>query len=109
MTKSLPKAFSELERWSFWSLATEKERYAQRSQSTIDELKAFCGALQPHMEDLIQYLSKFKWGTPLSDEDMNLYNLGLAYMEAVIPLDLGWKNVIAVDSFPVARMVLPHR
>lgn len=109
MTYSLPEKFSDLEQWSQWSLATERERYNRRAHSSLDELRAFGAALKPRMEDLIQYLSNFEWGTPLSDEDRNLYHLGLSYMEAAIPLDLGWKQPTAQDSFPVDRLELPER
>lgn len=109
MTTRLPEKFQELEQWSPWFLATEKERYDKRTQSSIDELRAFHAALKPHMEDLIQYLSTFEWGAPIGDEDRNLFHLGLSYMEAAVPIDLGWKSPIAEDSFPVDRLQLPTR
>lgn len=109
MTKALPAEFKEFERWTFWALATERERYDQRARSSIEELRAFCGALGPRMEELIQYLSKFKWGQELSEEDRNLFHLGLGYMEAVIPIDLGWKRPLAEDSYPVSRLALADR
>lgn len=109
MTTNLPEKFRSLEQWSPWFLATERERYEQRIGSTIDELRAFHAALRPHMEDLIQYLEGFEWGAPLSDEDRNLFHLGLSYMEAAVPIDLGWKSPIAEDSYPVSRLALPER
>lgn len=109
MTQSLPEKFRELEQWSPWFLATERERYNKRAGSSMEELRAFAGALKPHMEDLIQYLSAFEWGTELSDQDRNLFHLGLSYMEAAVPIDLGWKKPAAEDSFPVDRVSLPQR
>lgn len=109
MTSNLPEQFRDLEQWSPWFLATERERYDKRAQSSMDELRAFAGALKPRMEDLIQHLSGFPWGSDLNDQDRNLFHLGLSYMEAAVPLDLGWKKSVAEDSFPVDRLVLPVR
>lgn len=104
MTTNLPDKFRDLEQWSAWFLETERERYDKRTQSTMEDLRAFHAALTPKMEELIQYLSAFEWGAPLSDEDRNLFHLGLSYMEAAVPIDLGWKQPAAEDSFPVERL-----
>ncbi len=109
MTFSLPQQFRELEQWSSWSRGTEWERHNKRVSVSMEELKTFVAALKPHMEDLIQYMAGFKWGTPLGAEDTNLFHLGLAYMEATVPVDLKWKTPVAEDSFPVARVAIPPR
>lgn len=109
MAGNLPQKFRELEQWSSWAFATEGERYEKRAGSSMEALVEFYNALKPHMEDIIQYLSAFPWGTPLSDEDERLYHLGMSYMEAAVPIDLGWKQPTAQDSFPVSRLVLPVR
>lgn len=109
MSASLPQQFRELEKWSSWALATEGERYAKRSGSSMEALTEFYDAMKPHMEDIIRYLSAFPWGTPLGEEDERLYRMGLSYMEVAVPIDLGWKSPIAQDSFPVERIVMPER
>lgn len=109
MTGNLPQKFRELEEWSSWAFATEGERYAKRAGSSMEELTGFYSALKPHMEDVIQYLSAFPWGTPLGEEDERLFHLGMSYMEAAVPIELNWKGVVAEDSFPVARLTLPDR
>lgn len=109
MASLLPKRFEELERWSSWVLETETLRYAKRIASSVEEVAEFCAALRPHMEDVIQYLENFKWGTPLAPEDENLYRLGLSFMEASIPIDLGWKSTKAEDSYPIERISVPER
>lgn len=109
MSASLPAAFRDLEPWVSWGFASEGERYARRARSTMEELNAFYTALKPRMEDLIQYLSAFPWGSELSEEDRRLYHLGMSYMEAAVPIDLGWKKPTAEDSFPVERLVLAER
>jgi hypothetical protein len=109
MTEKLPQRFRDLENWLDWSLATEGERYAKRAGSSLDDLRAYSGALTPHMHEIIGHLSNIPWGTPLGEADENLYRLGLSYMEVAVPLDLGWKSSTAVDSFPVDRLNLPDR
>jgi hypothetical protein len=109
MAGSFPQKFHELERWSAWALETESQRNAIRARSTLEELTEFCAAVRPHMNDLIQYLGNFKWGTALGAQDENLYRLGLTYMEATIPIDLEWKQPMAQDSFPLARVLVPER
>jgi hypothetical protein len=109
MTGSLPERFSDLEIWSSWAFATEGERYARRAASTMEELTAFYDALKPHMEDVIAYLSRFPWGTQLSEQDERLCHLGMTYMEAAVPIELKWKSPIAEDSFPVTRLEVPAR
>lgn len=109
MTGKLPKQFSHLENWLGWSLETEGERYDKRAASSLEDLRAFSEALTPHMHEIIGHLSTHPWGTPLGEEDQNLYRMGLSYMEATIPLDLGWESPLAVDSYPVGRLSLPER
>lgn len=109
MNASLPQQFRELEEWSSWALATEGERYAKRAASSMETLHAFHDAMKPRMEEIIQYLSGFPWGTSLGEEDERLFHMGLSYMEAAVPIDLGWKTPVAQDSFPVERLTLPDR
>lgn len=109
MTGSLPQQFSELEQWSSWAFPTEGERYAKRAGSSMETLVEFYSALKPHMEAVIGYLSGFPWGTPLSAEDERLCHLGMSYVEAAVPIELGWKQSVAEDSFPVSRVELPAR
>jgi hypothetical protein len=109
MSGSLPQQFRELEKWSSWALATEGERYARRAGSSMEALTEFYQGLKPHMEGIIQYLSAFPWGTPLGEEDERLLHMGMSYMEAAVPIELGWKSPVAQDSFSVERMALPVR
>jgi hypothetical protein len=109
MAETLPPKFKDLEKWASWALATEGERYAKRASSSMETLKEFCDALKPRMEDVIQYLSAFPWGTPIGEEDERLFRTAMSYMEAAVPIDLGWKKPVAQDSFPVSRLTLPAR
>ena len=56
----LPGAFSEFEAFApTWCLPTEKERYAQRLASSMNELQAFYDAFFPRAEEAIAYCEKF--------------------------------------------------
>jgi hypothetical protein len=109
MTTTLPDKFKQLEPWSAWAGATEGERYALRAACDMEGLRAFYEALKPNMEEIIQYLSAFPWGATLTEEDKRLHHLGMTYMEAAVPIELGWKQPLAQDSFPVSRVELPER
>ena len=55
----LPAEFAELELFAEWSLATERERYAKRLASTMDEMQAFYDAAFPRLADALMYLDQF--------------------------------------------------
>ena len=89
----LPAAFSEFESYAQkWSLGSEKERYALRLASSMEEMQDFYEAFFPRAEEAIAYCDKF----PLDDmpEDA-LHLLQLIY------------SLITV-SFPVEAWRQPH-
>ena len=53
---ALPPAFADLEPYADWALPTERERYAKRLASTMDELQAFYDLAFPRLEDALAYL-----------------------------------------------------
>jgi hypothetical protein len=56
----LPEQFSDLEPFAAtWCLPTERQRFAQRMASTLDEMQAFYDALMPRAEDAIAYCDGF--------------------------------------------------
>jgi hypothetical protein len=56
----LPSAFADLEPFAAtWCLPTEKERYAQRLASSMDELQTFYDAFFPRGEAAIAYCDQF--------------------------------------------------
>ena len=60
----LPGEFAELEPFAAtWCLPTERERFAQRMASSMDEMQAFYDAFFPRAEEAIAYCDKF----PLDD------------------------------------------
>ena len=64
MTALLPSPFSALEPYAAtWCLPTERERFAKRMASTMDQMQAFYDAFLPRAEEAIAYCEKF----PLDD------------------------------------------
>jgi len=61
MTDSLlPGEFSDLEPFAAtWCLPTERQRFARRMASSMDEMQAFYDACFPRAEDAIAYCDRF--------------------------------------------------
>jgi hypothetical protein len=68
----LPGAFAELEPFAGrWCLETERERWAARVDSSIDEMQDFYDAILPRATDAIAYCDTF----PLDDLPADAANL----------------------------------
>ena len=77
----LPPEFAELEPFATtWCLATERERFAQRMASSMDEMQAFYDAFFPRAEEAIVYLEKF----PLHDLPEDAYRLLLLLYSLIL-------------------------
>jgi hypothetical protein len=60
----LPREFADLERFvDAWCLATERERYARRLASPMQEMKDFYAAILPRVEAALAHCDRF----PLDD------------------------------------------
>ena len=91
----LPAAFAELEPFApAWCLATEKDRYTKRLDSTISELREFYDAAMPRFADAMAHLDKFPL-KELPEPERNLLNL--VYSEIVVSL--------AVDMFDQPQVI----
>jgi hypothetical protein len=93
----LPTAFAELEPFAeTWCLATERERWAQRMSSTLDELQTFYDAAYPRVEEALAYCDKF----PLEDlpEDAaSLLRLIYSFVLVSFPVEL-WRQPHVPDT-----------
>ena len=89
----LPSQFAELEPFApKWCLPTERERFAARVTSTMDEMQSFYDAFFPRAEEAIVYCDQF----PLDDmPDDALHLLQLLYSLVMV-------------SFPVEAWRQPH-
>jgi hypothetical protein len=89
----LPSEFSDLEPFAKkWCLATERERYAARLSSSMEEMQTFYEAFFPRAEQAIAYCDKF----PLHDMPEDAQHL----------LQLVYSLIMV--SFPVEAWRQPH-
>ena len=89
----LPSQFSDLEPYAAkWCLPTERQRFAMRMASTMDEMQAFYDAFVPRAEAAIAYCEKF----PLDDMPEDAQRL----------LQLLYSLVMV--SFPIEAWRQPH-
>ena len=87
----LPNEFSDLEPFAArWSLPTEKERYAERLSSSMDDMQAFYDATFPRAEAAKVYLDTFPLYSLISVsfavevwKQPNVPDSGAAYLDLV--------------------------
>jgi hypothetical protein len=96
MSNCLPEGFSDLESFSVWSLATERERYARRLSSTMDELQAFYDAAFPRLQDATDYLDQFEL-CALSEEAKHILWLCYSLINVSFPVE-AWRQPRVPDS-----------
>lgn len=106
----LPESFEVLAPFvEKWAMATERERYRARLDSSMETLQAFYVAMLPQMEGLLTYLSKFH-PEDLPPEGKTLLYLGCAFMDVSQSVErFGTPDV--PESFPAERVQIienPH-
>jgi hypothetical protein len=93
----LPSEFSDLEPFAAkWSLATERERYAERLSSTMDDMQAFYDATFPQAEAAKAYLDAFPLDA-LPDDATNLLHLLYSLISVSFAVEC-WKQPHVPDS-----------
>jgi len=93
---TLPAAFADLEPFADWSLETERERYAKRLSSTMDELQAFYDAAFPRLPDVMAYLDQFDLDA-LPEDASRLLWLCYSLVNASFPVEV-WHQPRVPDS-----------
>jgi hypothetical protein len=94
---ALPAEFHELERFSDWILETERERYAKRLASTMDEMQTFYDAAFPLLDKANKYLEGFPLANGLPDEERNLLLLMMSLVTVSFPVEV-WQQPRVPDS-----------
>ena len=93
----LPLAFSDLEPFAEkWCRATERERYAVRLASTMEEMQAFYDAIFPRVEEAIAHCDRF----PLDDmpgDTVHLLQMIYSFVNVSYPVEL-WRQPNVPDS-----------
>jgi hypothetical protein len=93
----LPSEFSDLEPFAAtWCLATERERFAQRVGSTMDELQRFYDAFFPRAEEAIAYCDTFPLDD-LPDDALRLLHLLYSLVMVSFPVE-AWRQPHIPDS-----------
>ncbi len=92
----LPTEFADLERFSEWCLASERERYAKRLNSSMPEMQAFYNAVTPRAEEAIAYCDKFSL-EDMPDDVLNLMHLLYSMIMVSFPIEC-WKQPRVPDS-----------
>jgi hypothetical protein len=93
---ALPAEFSDLEPYADWGLPTERERYAKRLASSMDELQAFYDAAFPRLEDAMAYLDNFEL-PELPDDAKRLLWVFSALVTVSFPVEV-WRQPKVPDA-----------
>jgi hypothetical protein len=98
MSKSLlPGRFSALEPFAAtWCLPTERQRFAQRMASTMDQMQAFYDAFFPRAEEAIAYCDEFPLDD-LPDDARNLLYLLYSLVMVSFPVE-AWRQPHVPDT-----------
>jgi hypothetical protein len=96
MSTSLPAEFADLEPFADWALEFERERYAKRLASTMDELQAFYDLAFPRLDDAASYLEQFELDA-LPEEAKRLLWLYYSLVNVSFPVEV-WRQPRVPDS-----------
>jgi hypothetical protein len=96
MAARLPREFADLEPFAGWALPTERERYAKRLASTMDQLQAFYDAALPRLEAAALYLEQLHLDS-LPDEAKRLLQLCYSLINVSFPVE-AWHQPRVPDS-----------
>ena len=105
----LPSQFSDLEPYAAtWCLPTERQRFAQRLASTMDQMQAFYDAFFPRAEEAIAYCDRFPLDAMPADAERLLQLLhSLLMVSYAVEV---WKQptVIHCGSARIDRILEPR-
>lgn len=93
---TLPAEFADLEPFADWALPTERERYAKRLASTMDELQAFYDAAFARLDGGMAYLERFPLDE-LPEDGTRLLWLFAALVTVSFPVEV-WRQPRVPDS-----------
>jgi hypothetical protein len=92
----LPAEFADLEAFSDWCLESERERYAKRLASTMDEMQAFYDAAFPRIREALDYCDKFSLHD-LPDDVNHLLQLVYSTIMVAMCVEI-WHQPKVIDS-----------
>jgi hypothetical protein len=93
----LPSEFADLEPFAAkWCLATERERYAERLRSSVDDMQGFYDACFGRAEAAMKYLDQFPLDE-MPDEALNLLHLLYSLINISFVVE-AWRQPNVPDS-----------
>jgi hypothetical protein len=108
----LPAEFSDLEPFAAtWCLATEAERWTQRMNTSIEQMRAFYDAVFARMDAMLAYCDRFPLGD-MPAEAEHLLQLAFSFVMVSFPVevwdgpsipDTGDANLVRVEDPAVGR------
>ena len=93
---TLPAEFADLEPFAGWALRTERERYAKRLASSMEELQAFYDAAFPRLDQILDHLDALDFDD-LPDDATALLWLSYSLVNASFPVEV-WRQPRVPDS-----------
>ena len=97
----LPAEFSELEPFARrWCLATERERWAARLSSSMEELQAFYDAVFPRVTEAMAYCDRFPLDA-MPEEAADLLRMVYSFVIVSFPVEL-WRQPYVPDTLGTA-------
>ncbi len=106
--RPLPPQFHGLQSFvAEWALATEADRLAKLTRSSIPELRAFYDAIFARAEEIKSYLNAFKLDA-MPEDAATLFDLLLTFVETAHPIELNWTTTDIDDPFALERMTIGH-
>ena len=96
MASILPAEFADLEPFADWALPTERERYAKRIASSMDQLQAFYDAAFARLQTATDYLKQVRIDD-IAEDDKHLLWLFCALVTVAFPVE-AWRQPRVPDS-----------
>ena len=92
----LPEAFSALEPLAeYWCLATERERYTKRLETSMAAMQEFYDAAFPRFREMVDHLDQFPLDD-LPDPELHLLHLVYSLINVSLAVDM-WGQPQVVD------------
>ena len=93
----LPSGFADLEPFvDRWCLATERERYAQRLASAMEEMKALYDAMFPRVDAALEHCDRFPLDD-MPDDATRLLRLVYSFVMVSFPVE-AWRQPHVPDA-----------
>src|SRR5436190_17091681 len=93
---TFPSEFADLEPHAEWALEYERERYARRLSSSMDELQSFYDAAFPRLDAAMTYLDGLDF-LALPDDAKHLLWLCYSLVNVSFPVEV-WRQPRVPDS-----------